>query len=218
LRGHHESLEHFLRDHIALAPSPASAAHRQWPPRSRRRLRSATTRLQEARSSVAEQHRRHRKPVSTLHRCDCRKLTSQSQDWTSLNRQLLGEDLSELNVKVLQSLVNQLETSLRGVRSKKDHLLIDEIHELNRKASLFHQENMDLYSKINVIRQENAELYKKIYETEGPSQVNRESPTPYDLAVVEKKDVPVQLGLSTLSQPNNIEPSTAAKLELQLNP
>ncbi|CAL4968606.1 unnamed protein product [Urochloa decumbens] len=134
------------------------------------------------------------------------------------HRQLMGEDLSGLNVKELQSLENQLETSLRGVRSKKDHLLIDEIHELNRKASLFHQENMDLYNKINQIRQENAELYKKIYQTEGPSEVNRESPTPYNFAVVENTDVPVQLGLSTLPQQNSIEESTAPKLGLQLNP
>ncbi|CAL5057495.1 unnamed protein product [Urochloa decumbens] len=131
------------------------------------------------------------------------------------HRQLMGEDLSGLNVKELQSLENQLETSLRGVRSKKDHLLIDEIHELNRKASLFHQENMDLYNKINQIRQENAELCKK---TEGPSEVNRQSPTPYNFAVVENTDVPVQLGLSTLPQQNSIEESTAPKLGLQLNP
>ncbi|CAL5057494.1 unnamed protein product [Urochloa decumbens] len=134
------------------------------------------------------------------------------------HRQLMGEDLSGLNVKELQSLENQLETSLRGVRSKKDHLLIDEIHELNRKASLFHQENMDLYNKINQIRQENAELCKKIYQTEGPSEVNRQSPTPYNFAVVENTDVPVQLGLSTLPQQNSIEESTAPKLGLQLNP
>ncbi|CAN6232204.1 unnamed protein product [Urochloa humidicola] len=134
------------------------------------------------------------------------------------HRQLMGEDLSGLNVKELQSLENQLETSLRGVRSKKDHLLIDEIHELNRKASLFHQENMDLYNKINQIRQENAELYKKVYQTEGPSEVNRESPTPYNFAVVENTDVPVQLRLSTLPQQSSVEESTAPKLGLQLNP
>ncbi|XP_020408190.1 MADS-box transcription factor 27 isoform X2 [Zea mays] len=119
-------------------------------------------------------------------------------------RQLMGEDLSGLNVKELQSLENQLETSLRGVRTKK--------------ASLFHQENTDLYNKINLIHQENAELHKKIYETEGPSGVNREPPTPFNFAVVETRDVPVQLGLSTLPQQNNIEPSTAPKLGLQLSP
>uniref|UniRef100_A0A0D9YU32 MADS-box domain-containing protein n=1 Tax=Oryza glumipatula TaxID=40148 RepID=A0A0D9YU32_9ORYZ len=131
---------------------------------------------------------------------------------------LTGEDLSGLNVKELQSLENQLEISLRSVRTKKDHVLIDEIHELNRKGSLVHQENMELYKKISLIHQENAELYKKIYETEGPSEVNRDSPTPYNFAVIEKTNVPVQLGLSTLPQHSDAEQSTAPKLGLQLNP
>jgi MADS-box transcription factor, plant len=53
----------------------------------------------------------------------------------------------------------------------------------------------------------------QIYETEGPSEVNGESPTPYNFAVVKKTNVPVQLELNTLPQQNNdIEPSTAPKL------
>lgn len=77
-------------------------------------------------------------------------------------RQLMGQDLSGMGVKELQTLENQLEISLRCIRTKKDQILIDEIHELNHKGSLVHQENMELYKKINLFRQENVELYKKV--------------------------------------------------------
>jgi len=72
----------------------------------------------------------------------------------------MGQDLSGLGVKGLQNLENQLEMSVRCIRTKKDQLLVDEIHELNRKGSLIQQDNMELHRKVNLIRQENAELYK----------------------------------------------------------
>ncbi|KAI9097819.1 hypothetical protein K1719_025590 [Acacia pycnantha] len=75
---------------------------------------------------------------------------------------MMGEELSSLTVKELQNLESQMEISLRGVRMKKDQLLMNEIQELNQKGSLVHQENVELYKKVNLIHQENIELNKKV--------------------------------------------------------
>ncbi|TVU14173.1 hypothetical protein EJB05_37620 [Eragrostis curvula] len=117
----------------------------------------------------------------------------------------MGQDLSGLGVKELQNLENQLEMSLRCIRTKKDQVLIDEIHELNRKGSLIQQDNMELYKKVNLIRQENVDLHKKLYEKEAASEVNRDSPTPYNFVVVENGNVPLQIELNTPPQENDAE-------------
>ena len=134
------------------------------------------------------------------------------------HRQLMGQDLSGMGVKELQTLENQLEISLRCIRTKKDQILIDEIHELNHKGSLVHQENMELYKKINLIRQENVELQKKLSETEAVTEVNRDSRTPYNFAVVEDANVSVDLELNSPQQQNDVEHTAPPKLGLQLHP
>ncbi|TKW04804.1 hypothetical protein SEVIR_7G133400v4 [Setaria viridis] len=132
------------------------------------------------------------------------------------HRQLMGQDLSGLGVKELQNLENQLEMSLRCIRTKKDQLLVDEIHELSQKGSLIQQDNMELCRKVNVIHQENVELYK-LYEKEAAGEVSGDSTTPYNFAVVENANIPIHLELNTLPQ-EDVEQSAPPKLGLQLNP
>ncbi|CAN4092302.1 unnamed protein product [Withania somnifera] len=115
---------------------------------------------------------------------------------------MMGEELSGLSVKDLQNLENQLEISLRGVRVRKDEILIDEIQELNRKRNLIHQENMDLYKKVKLIRQENMELYKKVYGNKDSNGESRNSLIPNSLSINKDLHAPVNLQLSQPQQQN----------------
>ena len=98
---------------------------------------------------------------------------------------------------------------------------------------------MELYKKVNLIRQENVELYKKVfdklvktisqrmrpivwltaiyfyeqlYEKEATGEVNCDSTTPYNFAVVENDNTPIHLELNTPPQENNVEQPSPPKL------
>ncbi|KAG2410019.1 MADS-box transcription factor [Vigna angularis] len=75
---------------------------------------------------------------------------------------MMGEQLSGLDIKELGNLENRLERSLKGVRMKKDQILIDEVKELHQKGSQANQENVELHRKINLMRKDNEELQKVI--------------------------------------------------------
>ncbi|GAV85404.1 SRF-TF domain-containing protein/K-box domain-containing protein [Cephalotus follicularis] len=117
------------------------------------------------------------------------------------HRQMMGEHLSGLGVKELQNLENQLEMSLRGVRMKKDQVLIDEIQELNRKGNLIHQENV--------------ELYKKVYGTRDVNGANKNSLLTNGLSIGEDSHVPVHLQLRQPQQQSYETPARARNLGLQ---
>ncbi|KAF3447461.1 hypothetical protein FNV43_RR12647 [Rhamnella rubrinervis] len=124
-------------------------------------------------------------------------LRQQLENLQENHRQMMGEELSGLNIKELQNLENQLEMSLRGVRMKKDQILLDEIQELNRKGNLIHQENV--------------ELYKKVYGTRNMNGPNRNLLPTNCLSMGEDSHGPVHLQLSQPQQ-NNETPARATKL------
>ncbi|XP_042990314.1 agamous-like MADS-box protein AGL16 isoform X5 [Carya illinoinensis] len=137
--------------------------------------------------------------------------TGKLHDFAS-TRQMMGEELSGLNVKELQNLENQLEISLRGVRMKKDQILMDEIEELTRKGNQIHQENVELYKKVNLIRQENMDLYKKVYGPRDVNGANRTSLLLDGLGIGEDSHAPVHLQLSQPQHQNYETPTRATKL------
>ncbi|QCE00754.1 MADS-box transcription factor [Vigna unguiculata] len=143
-------------------------------------------------------------------------LRQQLHNLQESHRKIMGEELSGLTVKELQNLENQLEISLRGVRMKKDQLLIDEIQELNRKGNLIRQENVELYKKVNLICQENMELKKKVHGTKDDSETNRDYVLTNGLGIGEDLHVPVNLQLSQ-PQHHYEAPSKTAKLGYDLS-
>ncbi|XP_028777729.1 MADS-box transcription factor 23-like isoform X3 [Neltuma alba] len=131
-------------------------------------------------------------------------LRQQLQNLQENHRQIMGEELSGLTVKELQSLESQLEISLRGVRLKKDQLLMEEIQEINQKG--------------NLLQEENVELRKKVYGKIDGNGTDRNSALTDGLGIGENLHVPVNLQLSQPHQQNHEPPSGGTELgRLQLH-
>ncbi|GLT98043.1 hypothetical protein SLE2022_155700 [Rubroshorea leprosula] len=123
-------------------------------------------------------------------------LRQQLQNLQEEHRKLMGEELSGLRVKDLKNLENQLEKSLKSVRTKKDQILTDEIKELNHKGNLNHQENLELLKKVDLLRQENDELQKKVYGQMDANEANRSSHPTYTFGNGYNMQAPYELQIS----------------------
>lgn len=156
-------------------------------------------------NKVKEEHHQLLNPDSQVKfwQREAASLRQQLQYLQDYHRQLMGEELSGLSVKDLQHLENQLEGSLKGVRTKKGHLI--------------HQENLELYKKVDLIHQQNTELQKKIYGTREANEASRISHPNYTFNNGYDLHAPVRLQLSQPQPPKNNAPAKSMKLGLQLH-
>ncbi|KAG5541922.1 hypothetical protein RHGRI_021673 [Rhododendron griersonianum] len=156
-----------------------------------------------------EEHHQLANSSSEFWQREAAMLRQQLQNLQENHRQMMGEELSGLSVKELQTMETQLEMSLRGVRMKKDQMLVDEIQELSQKGNLLHQENVEL---VNLTRQENMELCKKGFGTRDPNGAKRNGFLSNNLSLVEDLHAPVELQLCQPQQSNHETPTRATKL------
>ncbi|KAK7311720.1 hypothetical protein RJT34_10031 [Clitoria ternatea] len=138
---------------------------------------------------------------------------------------MMGEELSGLTAKELQTLESQLEISLHGVREKKVwtfHPKSLSPFSIPYMGNLVRQENMKLQKKVNQICEENMELKKKVYGTRDgngtrdENGTNRNSVLTNGLGIVEESQVHMNLQLSQPQQQNHEELSGATKLGYDL--
>ncbi|KAI3500209.1 hypothetical protein L1887_36027 [Cichorium endivia] len=62
-------------------------------------------------------------------------LKQQLESLQETHRQVMGKEISSMGIEDLRKLENRLETSLKGIRSKKDEIFEEEIQDLIRKIN-----------------------------------------------------------------------------------
>ncbi|XP_048134653.1 MADS-box transcription factor 23-like [Rhodamnia argentea] len=159
-------------------------------------------------------------PASEIKHCqrEVASLRQQLQHLQERHRQLTGEQLSGLSAKDLQNLENQLEMSLKGIRTKKVlQIFSGEIKELNIKGKVMHQENIELQKKISLFLQENKALKKKVYQAGDVNQANQYSHEPSTTTIVHDLFAPSNLQQSQPRLQSKDAPLEATNLGLQLH-
>nr|AFD36437.1 MADS1 [x Doritaenopsis hybrid cultivar] len=118
-------------------------------------------------------------------RLEYNKMKAKVESLQKSQRHLMGEQLDYLSIKELQHLEQQLESSLKHIRSRKTQLMVDSISELQKKEKLLLEQNKTLQdmakAKAKALVQNAAweQQNKSQYSSEPPHAVISDSvPTP----------------------------------------
>jgi MADS-box transcription factor len=91
-------------------------------------------------------------------------------------RQLLGEQLDPLTTKELQQLEQQLDSSLKHIRSRKNQLLFESISELQKKEKSLKDQNGVLQKHLVETEKEKSNVLSNIHhreQTNGAANIHR---------------------------------------------
>ncbi|KAI3736879.1 hypothetical protein L2E82_26866 [Cichorium intybus] len=84
-------------------------------------------------------------------------LKSKIEDLQKTQRHIMGEDLDSLSLKELQNLEQQLDTTMRNIRSRKNHLMFESISVLQKQDKALQNENNTLSKKIKEVEKEQSQ-------------------------------------------------------------
>ncbi|CAL4913273.1 unnamed protein product [Urochloa decumbens] len=108
---------------------------------------------------------------------DYLKLKTRVEFLQTTQRNILGEDLGPLSMKELEQLENQIEVSLKHIRTRKNQMLLDQLFDLKSKEQELQDLNKDLKKKLQQTDAEN--LLHVSWEEGGHSGTSGNAIEPY---------------------------------------
>ncbi|TKW29112.1 hypothetical protein SEVIR_3G374401v4 [Setaria viridis] len=90
------------------------------------------------------------------------KLRSRIEALQKSQRNLMGEQLESLTFREVQQLEHQIDSALRNIRSRKDHVLLSSIEELRKKERFLVEQN-------SLLQKEKAALDPSLHAKDSPA-------------------------------------------------
>ncbi|KAI3513327.1 hypothetical protein L1887_20657 [Cichorium endivia] len=84
-------------------------------------------------------------------------LKSRIEHLQKTQRHIMGEDLDSLSLKELQNLEQQLDTTMRNIKSRKNQLMFESISVLQKQDNALQNENNTLSKKIKEVEKEQSQ-------------------------------------------------------------